>query len=788
MSLSFRQRVLLLVAGLVVVAQLASLLAVLTTIERGVQGEMRTDLERGADRLMQLFRRRSTLLLGSAEVLASDFGFRSAIASGDASTILSALENNIGRIDADMASLISPGGRLGVSTLDAASTDAEADGAAYRRLAGEAEEDGIALATVVLGRRARQVVVVPIKAPLTIAWLVLGFSLDDKLAGELGSQVQMQVSFASRRAADEALDFHGSTLAAAPRASLPRAMRSLGTTGAGRTALLAGETYLTREVDLGATQGEIGAILQSSLDEALAGYRRVRWQLMVLTAGFLGIALVFAVRFARGVTRPLVQLSEAARRVGEGDYATLTEIDRQDEFGQLANAFGRMQAGIAEREATIVHRAFYDEPTQLPNRRLAQDRLEASVARARQDGRSVSVALIGIERYRQVVETLGHAVGERMLAELAARLSSRVRRSDTVARVAADEFLLLLHDTREGEADRCLDEMLAEMAAPVRLEAAELVPGPIAGLVTVPAQAREADVAMHRASIALADAREAGVERLHYAEGGDERHLKRLAIVADLKRAVAKDELTLHFQPKVSLADGVARSCEALVRWIHPEHGFMPPDEFIGLAESSGNISLLTDWVLGSAIDHAADWRERGIDIAVAVNLSALDLQDDSLPVRIAEMLKRRSLPPSALILEVTESAMMRDTEQALALLGVLRASGVKLSIDDFGTGYSSLAKLRDLPIDELKIDRAFVVGLESGGVDELIVRTIIELGHGLDLSITVEGVETESELGVLWALGCDVVQGYFYSKPLPGEKFTEWYEAQPAHARERAA
>ena len=175
-------------------------------------------------------------------------------------------------------------------------------------------------------------------------------------------------------------------------------------------------------------------------------------------------------------------------------------MTREDEFGRLANAFGQMQAGIAEREATIVHRAFYDELTQLPNRRLAQDRLEQSVARALRDGHPVTVALIGIERYRQVVETLGHSVGERLLNEVAARLSARARTSDTVARVSADEFLLLLHDTNEGDAERCLGEMLAEMAAPVRLEAAELAPDPVApGLVTVPSQAEEASVAMHRA-------------------------------------------------------------------------------------------------------------------------------------------------------------------------------------------------------------------------------------------------------------------------------------------------
>ena len=783
---SFRQRVLLLVAGLVVVAQLLSFAAVLTTIERDVQSGTRADLERGAERLADLLERRSTTLLASAEVLAADFGFRSAIASRDPLTVRSALENNVGRIGADLAALVGLDGELpgGMVTAAGPVATSAADAAVHAALArGIADgEGGGTRATVVLAGHARQVVLVPVKAPLTLGWLLLGFSLDDALARELVEQVDMEVSFAARDG-DGRRVIDGSTLGRTARADLPGAMETLRAADAGTVATLADETFLTREVVVGGEGGAVTAILQTSLDEALAGYRELRGRLLLLGALSLAFALVLAVRFARGVTRPIEQLSAAARRVAAGDYDTSLGIERDDELGELATTFARMQAGIADREATIVHRALHDELTQLPNRRLARERLEQALAEGRRDGRPLVVALVGIERYRQVVATLGHPVGEHLLREVTARLTARVREGDTVARVAPDEFLLILRDVDREEAERGLDGLLARLAVPVTLESAELAPTPVAGLVLCPDQAAGAASAMHRASIALADAREGELPRLFYAEGGDQRHLRRLALVADLRRAVEHDELTLHYQPKVTLADGVVRSCEALVRWIHPEHGFMPPDEFISLAESSGNISLLTDWVIERAIRQQAAWRGDGIDVAVAVNLSALDLQDDSLPARVAAMLAAHGVAPSRLILEVTESAMMRDTDQALALLATLRASGVTLSIDDFGTGYSSLAKLRDLPIDELKIDRAFIVGIEPDSLDALIVRTIIELGHGLGLKITTEGVETAAERDVLAGLGCDVVQGYLYSRPLEAEPFAAWYAAHPPHA-----
>jgi len=794
--LSFRHRVLLLVAGLVVLAQLVTFVAVLTTIERDVADETKTELDRGAVRLANLLDARSDALLSSAGVLAADFGFRAAMASFEARTVRSALENNIGRIGADLAAFIRLDGQLiggSLLTLEPVAgtptdltIDRTPEATDLERLAELGADGESARATLTLAGRAYQVVLVPVKAPLTLGWLLVGFSLDDAVAHRLDEQIDMQVSFASRDGDTRSID--GSTLGEEARAHLPSALLELRPGKAGRTTVLVDETFLTREIVIDEARGAVTAILQTSLDDAFAGYRALRTRLLLLGLLSLGCALALAVRFAVGVTRPIELLSAAARRIADGDYAHVPGIVRDDELGELADTFVRMQADVAEREATIVHRAHHDELTGLPNRRHARERLARALDEGRRKGHPLVIALVGIERYRQVVATLGHPVGERLLEEVSLRLSASIDPGDTVARVAADEFLLTFHDTDRAGAERRLHDLLWHLAAPVQFDAVELAPGPLVGLVLCPEQADEASTALHRASIALADAREGDACFGFYTQGGDERHLRKLAIVADLKRAVDQDELTLYFQPKVTLADGVAHSCEALVRWIHPEHGFMPPDEFIGLAESSGNISLLTDWVIDRAIRQQARWAASGIDVAIAINLSALDLQDDSLPARVAEHLAVHAVPPSRLILEVTESAMMRDAQQALAVLATLRAGGVTLSIDDFGTGYSSLAKLRDLPIDELKIDRAFIVDIEPDSIDALIVRTIVELGQGLGLKIITEGVETEAERDVLAEIGCDVVQGYLYSKPLRSDEFASWYRAHPPHAERSSA
>ncbi len=775
MKLSFYKRVVLLLCGVVFLVQMLNLSGVLTTISQDVRDEMREDLLAASELVDQLVERRSDLLLTSAEVLAADFGFRSAIASQDEATILSALENNVDRIDADLATFVTLDGRM-IGT----SASTTQDRAAYLALAERADIAGTAAATLVIGGFAREVVSVPVKAPITIGWLVLGFSLNDAIAHAFSAQVGMQVTFA---AGAENYDFYGSSFSGSSRDEMATAMQKVRDTDAGLVTTLVQEEFLTRIVPISTEQWRVVSVLHTSLDEALASYRGVRNRLLLFMAMSVCVAIALGLWFARGVTRPIKLLSIAALRIREGDYQTDLDnthyYQRNDEIGELIKTFDDMQSGIAEREATISHHAYYDDLTQLPNRKRAYSQLQSMIDHSVSEHATIGVILLGLNRYKQIVETLGYPVGEQMVLALSERLKDAYDHDTMIARASTEEFLVFLSNVNLDACEKVASDIIEALSPAIVLDDAEMVPDLSAGFLLIPEHADNAEDAVRRASIALADAREAEHRTGSYQQGRDESHLRRLSIVADLKRAVDEDELTIHFQPKITMQNMQVGSVEALVRWIHPEHGFMPPDEFIGLAESSGNIGLLTQWVLNTVIHQLSVWRKEGIQLKAAVNLSALDLQDDSLFSRIQVLLETHDVPARQLILEVTESAMMRDTERAMAALVRMRQAGLTISIDDFGTGYSSLAKLKDLPIDELKIDRAFVSDIEPGTPKAMIIKAIIELGHSMNLTVISEGVETQAEWDLLSELGNDVVQGYLISRPLTAADFTAWWHEQ---------
>lgn len=771
--MTFKARLLLLLTGLVLLVQLANLSAVLGTLSSDVRARMSEDLESGSSLIVQLVDRRSDLLLTSAQVLAADYGFRAAIASQDKTTILSALRNNITRVDADLAVLVTADGEL-----LGESNDLEADGRIYRMLAEAAESDGVGADTYVVDGYARELVSVPIKAPLTIGWLVLGFSLDDATALNFSEQVGMDVSFAANGLANR---FFGSSLDQVHRADLPQAMSALTLLEEPPVMQLDGEDYLSKLVTISSGVQPVTVVLNTSLHAALESYRGVRNRMLIYMGLSLIIALALAFWFAGGMVRPLKQLSNVALRIREGDYENKIEAEegfqRSDEIGELMQTFGEMQAGIAKREATITFHAYHDELTGLPNRRRAQDQLLGVMEIARIKKRDNAVILLGMKRYKQIVDTLGHKAGEAMVQGLAQRLPELCSDVDLVARVSQDEFLVLVPRCNAEQAESLALSWIEALEHPVTLSDAQLVPELSAGVILIPKHASTVDAAMRRASIALADSRELQIPVSHYEAGRDESYIRKLSIIADLKRAVDQSELTVHYQPKITMQTGRVESVEALVRWIHPEHGFMAPDEFIGLAESSGNIGLLTGWVLDTVIAQLGCWKNEGIHLKAAVNLSALDLQDEQLLDRIKALLIRHQVTPAQLILEVTESAMMKDTERALQTLATMRSFGLTISIDDFGTGYSSLSKLKDLPIDELKIDRAFVTDIEAGSTKAMIMKAIIDLAHGMGLRVVSEGVETQEEWDLLTELGNDVVQGYLISRPLPLDDFNSWWQ-----------
>ena len=427
------------------------------------------------------------------------------------------------------------------------------------------------------------------------------------------------------------------------------------------------------------------------------------------------------------------------------------------------------------------HRALHDHLTGLPNRALLADRFDQALRSAQREGRSVGLLLIDLDRFKEINDTLGHHVGDQLLTQIGPRLAGALRGSDTVARLGGDEFAVLLPGLHAVEdAVRVAGELQEALQRSFPVEGVDLDVEASIGVVLSGIHGADAGTLMQRADVAMYLAKQGHLGVCTYDAASDSHDPQRLALLGDLRRALEGEELFLVYQPKVALSTGEVCGAEALVRWDHPHRGLVLPDAFIPLAENTGLITPLTRRVLDLALAQARRWSDDGHPLQVAVNLSARNLVDDHLDALVGELLTAHGVPASLLKLEVTETAIMTDPVRAKDVLERLHALGVAISIDDFGAGYTSLAHLRDLPVTELKVDRSFVGTMDSDTSNDLIVRSVIELGHNLGLSAVAEGVEDAATLTTLSGYSCDVAQGYHLSRPLLAGAFDQWRAGWP--------
>ena len=770
MRLRLQSRIVALLILVVLAAQLATFAVVHLATHRSVGTQLEEELA-VAERVWQrFFDARSRQLLESTLVLADDFGFKAAAASGDAATMASALRNQAARIGADAAVLLGPGGD-GRAGLEGADPDAQAR--ALAPLLAQAREEGFALSVVDLGGRLHVVALLPVMAPDQIAWVAIGSTFGDDYANDFRGLTGIHASFAG--AGGEGLRIYASSLEAPAREALAAvAPATLAPDRRIRPLALAGDRYFALAEPVPG-DGAVRVVLQGSLDEAMAPYATLKDRILLLSGLAALIALGVASVLGRGITRPVVRLAEAAQRIQAGDYSQPIEARGRDEIAGLASALGHMQQGIAAREERILHQANHDALTGLPNRVRARDHLEHALAGPRPDDHACAVLMLDLDRFKEINDTLGHGFGDQVLQEVGKRLRLAVRPDDLVARLGGDEFMVIMREVERGHAPRRARALLAQLREPLDLPSTRINLDCSIGVVLSPDHGDDVQTLLRRADIALYDAKQDRSGVAVYQPGRDEVHLRQLALMGDLRQSVARRELSLKFQPKVDLASRQVRHVEALLRWQHPRLGTVPPDEFIPLAERSGYVHELTRFVLEEALRQNAAWRADGLDLGVAINLSAMDLMDADLPDFIHDCQRRHRVPPAKIILEVTEGALMRDVDYAVRMLHRLRAGGIRLSIDDFGTGYSSLAQLKRMPVDELKIDKSFVMQMTEGSDDAVIVRSTIELGHNMGLSVIAEGVESDSSLALLRQYRCDMVQGYLFSPPLAGAELYDW-------------
>lgn len=449
-------------------------------------------------------------------------------------------------------------------------------------------------------------------------------------------------------------------------------------------------------------------------------------------------------------------------------------------LGALASVLVILIATLVSRKVNkqaheLEHQAFHDELTGLPNRALFLDRVAHAIALSHRDKVPFAIILLDLDRFKEVNDTLGHHVGDQLLQEVSYRISEAVRESDTVARLGGDEFVIILERLDLEHVPGVAEKMLKILERPFKLAGQLVDVSASFGIAYFPDHGDDSVTLLQKADVAMYAAKRNHSGFEIYSGGLVQGSRADLAFKSELLQAMVCDELVLYFQPKIDLRTGRARGVEALVRWQHPQRGFLPPDIFIPMAEQIGLINQLTFWVLKKALLQCAELNKTGSDFTVAVNLSARSLHDIRLPGEIARMLADAQIKPSMLILEITESAVMSNAEEALEALQILDKMGVTLSIDDFGTGYSSLAYLTKLPVDEIKIDKSFVLSMVADQQAAVIVRSTIDLGHNLGKEVVAEGVETLEILDLLSEWGCDTAQGYYMSKPLPADKLMQW-------------
>jgi diguanylate cyclase len=500
-------------------------------------------------------------------------------------------------------------------------------------------------------------------------------------------------------------------------------------------------------------------------------YRRIRNSIVdidgvtLLAAGLLGAFL------GRGASSSMGELMRAARRLREGHYDIPVEVPAKGPFRGLAIAFNAMQQNIAEREAEISRHAYQDLPTGLPNRAAAVRCIEEDILGQAELRARVALFLIDVRNIRQISASLGHRVGDATVREVSRCLQLKVASQDLLARVAESQFLVIARECSQERAISYPEELVIAVSRDFQLPEVSLDLRASCGVCWCDGEGVTADEFLRRAQVALQDAKETRKLVATYGAARDDELRRRLTVITDLRLAIDQDLLSLRYQPKVTMATRSVQSLEALVRWTHPRLGVISPGEFVPLAERTGGSRRLTSWVLNAAIRQMGTWRRAGLDVEVAVNLSAPDVLDPSLADEVLHLLRTHKVSSTSLLLEITESAVMRDPKLASRNMQVLRSAGVRFAIDDFGTGQSSLSQLSVLPVDELKIDRSLIASSHLAYEMERIANLTIELGHSIGLHVVAEGVEDPEVWNLLRRLGCDFAQGYLISAPLAADE-----------------
>ncbi|MHA7819327.1 MAG: putative bifunctional diguanylate cyclase/phosphodiesterase [Erythrobacter sp.] len=695
------------------------------------------DLEANALVFEEILDLRAGQMNQSAEVLARDFGFREAVATGDGVTIASALDSLKSRSNTDAAIVLTLDGEL-LASGETGISDPES--LWYSLDAGETR--GIIDAEGKMALAAAS----PILAPDLIGWLVIAQPLDraelDRLVELAPIPLEAEVMRAS---------------------TLPDWLKQQPTDEVFERSQ--SERFLYHVSDLPVLQDGIAPqlVLSHSLTGSLAQIHTLQWLLAGLALFGIWIVVVLSWRVARTVTGPLQKLDAATRAIGEGRDAKLS-VETDDEIGRLAASFNTMVTAIEEREREIIHVGLHDGLTGLPNRKLFTEQLSSAIERRRPD-EQLMIAYIDLDDFKVINDTLGHPAGDALLRDVSDHLRAAFPDA-LIARLGGDEFAILIDNIAEGEGLAGRGEALQRcLSRPIMLDGQQAECSASIGIAIAPTDGNDGTTLMKNADLALYRAKREGKSTFHFFEQSlDEAARLRRQTELDLRTGLKEGQFELHFQPLYSIHDKRVIGFEALLRWNHPTRGLVSPLDFVPLAEETGLILPIGEWVVREACRQASSWPS---DVSVAVNISPKQFSYSGIANTILQALSTSGLDPSRLELEITESIFIADVEKTMATLHGIRNLGVRIALDDFGTGYSSLSYLRSFPFDKVKIDRSFVQDLRGDGNGHAVIRAITTLADALGMETLAEGVEFEDQYEALEREGCRYIQGYLLSKPV---------------------
>ncbi len=741
------------------------------TVEQQERQQIKSRLESAKFNFKNRFENRSYYLAAFAETAAKDFGMKQ-VFEEDTRSFLVALNNHRKRINADIAMAVKTDGIVVGQLVNAISENQQykirvgsQQGKPFGHMGWfESLQENYLYS---LDKTIYQLSFSPLKSgDLIIGWVGFGYSINESLAKSFSELTGLTTQFGMSQKDGWQLLSSSANQPSAQQPSQQRQLLNLILTGRQPKDVVA----TTYPMGLANNQ-KVVAVMYGLRDDLLMTIRG-RWQeLSVFTLITLLLSLAGAYWIAANISRPVKLLEQQTKEIANGNYDRNIQFSSKDELGQLALEFDQMKGAILSREQTISQQAFQDALTGLPNRLQLARTINKMV---KDEKLPFAIISFGPQRLDDVNYSLGHSVGDQVIKKLSERLIS-ISEPNLLFKLGGSTFVLLVKNTEREQMKNWLEKIMHTTDLYFVLNDISLHIQLQLGIAMYPEDDDKGNSLIEKAGTALQYAKTNQLNQFFYEHSLSELIKERLQLINGLKQAIENNQLVLFYQPKLDIKRNVITEVEALIRWQHPTQGMIPPDKFIELAEKTGHIHQLTQWVLETALAQYIEWKKLNIHLAIAINISAESLKYPDFYDKVVATLKSYGLPPKAICLEITESVVVDDPKAAITLLAKFQQNGFRLSIDDYGTGYSSLEQLKQLPVCEIKIDKAFVMNLLDHKFDQVIVKSTIDMAHSLGLGIVAEGVENQTSLEWLAKQGCEMAQGYFISRPKPGGELTDW-------------